>query len=41
MSTPLRWNELNEKLDPASFTMDAVLGRVERHGVLFEGVLKT
>jgi DNA primase len=32
---------VNEKLDPASFTMDAVLGRVERHGDLFEGVLTT
>jgi bifunctional non-homologous end joining protein LigD len=41
VSTPLRWDELNEKLDPASFTMDAVLGRVEQHGDLFEGVLKT
>jgi bifunctional non-homologous end joining protein LigD len=41
VSTPLRWSEVNEKLDPASFTMDAVLGRVERHGDLFEGVLKT
>jgi bifunctional non-homologous end joining protein LigD len=41
VSTPLRWDEVNEKLDPASFTMDAVLGRVEKHGDLFEGVLKT
>jgi bifunctional non-homologous end joining protein LigD len=41
VSTPLRWDEVNEKLDPASFTMDAVLGRVEQHGDVFEGVLKT
>jgi bifunctional non-homologous end joining protein LigD len=41
VSTPLRWNEVNEQLDPAAFTMDAVLGRVERDGDLFEGVLTT
>jgi bifunctional non-homologous end joining protein LigD len=39
VSTPLRWNEVNEKLDPAAFTMEAVLARVEKHGDLFEGVL--
>ena len=41
VSTPLRWDEVNERLDPAAFTMDAVLERVEREGDLFEGVLKT
>lgn len=41
VSTPLRWEELNEELDPAAFTMDVVLGRVEREGDLFEGVLTT
>jgi len=41
VSTPLRWEEVNEDLDPFSFTMDTVLARVERHGDLFEGVLKT
>jgi bifunctional non-homologous end joining protein LigD len=39
VSTPLRWNEVNEKLDPAAFTMEAVLARVEKHGDLFAGVL--
>jgi bifunctional non-homologous end joining protein LigD len=39
VSTPLRWNEVKEGLDPASFTMDAVLARVEKHADLFEGVL--
>ncbi|MFN2472054.1 MAG: DNA ligase D [Gaiellaceae bacterium] len=41
VSTPLRWEEVDERLDPASFTMDAVLPRVGQHGDLFEGVLKT
>ena len=41
VSTPLRWDEVNEKLDPASFTMDVVLERVRRHGDLFAGVLET
>ena len=39
VSTPLRWSEVNERLDPAAFTMDAVLERVRRHGDLFAGVL--
>jgi bifunctional non-homologous end joining protein LigD len=41
VSTPLRWDEVNEKLDPFGFTMETVLGRVEKHGDLFEGVLTT
>jgi bifunctional non-homologous end joining protein LigD len=41
VSTPLRWDEVNEKLDPLAFTMPAVLERVRKHGDLFEGVLKT
>jgi len=39
VSTPVLWEELTEKLDPGSFTMKAVLRRVERHGDLFEPVL--
>jgi bifunctional non-homologous end joining protein LigD len=39
VSTPLRWDELTEDLDPGSFTMPAVLDRVERDGDLFEPVL--
>ena len=40
VSTPIRWEELTPKLDPASFTMDEVLRRVEQHGDLFEPVLQ-
>ena len=41
VSTPLRWDEVDESLDPAAFTMEAVLQRVAREGDLFEGVLTT
>ncbi len=41
VSTPLRWDEVDEKLDPLSFTMSVVLERVRKHGDLFEGVLTT
>jgi bifunctional non-homologous end joining protein LigD len=41
VSTPLRWEEVNEDLDPLSFTMPVVLERVRKHGDLFEGVLST
>ena len=41
VSTPLRWDEVNEKLNPSIYTMDVVLARVEQHGDLFEGVLTT
>jgi bifunctional non-homologous end joining protein LigD len=41
VSTPLRWEEVREGLDPLAFTMDGVLARIDRHGDLFEGVLST
>jgi bifunctional non-homologous end joining protein LigD len=41
VSTPLRWSEVNEKLDPLSFTMPVVRDRIRQHGDLFEGVLTT
>ena len=41
VSTPLRWEELTDDLDPLAFTMDIVLDRIRTHGDLFEGVLKT
>jgi bifunctional non-homologous end joining protein LigD len=40
VSTPLGWDEMDESLDPAAFTMDVVRKRVEEHGDLFEAVLK-
>ncbi|MGZ4383788.1 MAG: DNA ligase D [Gaiellaceae bacterium] len=39
VSTPLRWDELTEDLDPASFTMEVVQERIATHGDLFEPVL--
>ena len=39
VSTPLRWEEVTEDLDPGAFTMDVVRERVERHGDLFDPVL--
>jgi bifunctional non-homologous end joining protein LigD len=41
VSTPLRWSEVNEDLDPLAFTMPAVLERVRKHGDLYAGVLNT
>jgi bifunctional non-homologous end joining protein LigD len=41
VSTPLRWEEVDDKLDPSAFTMDVVLERVREDGDLFEGVLTT
>jgi bifunctional non-homologous end joining protein LigD len=40
VSTPLRWEELGEKVRPSDFGMREALERVERHGDLFEPVLK-
>jgi len=39
VSTPLSWDEVDASLDPAAFTMDAVLRRVGERGDLFAGVL--
>ena len=40
VSTPLRWEEVTRRLDPGTFTMEAVLRRVDREGDLFEPVLR-
>ena len=39
VSTPVRWDELDENLEPQRFTMDAVLERLEQDGDLFVPVL--
>jgi len=40
VSTPLRWDELGEKLRPRDFGRREALERIERHGDLFEPVLR-
>ena len=39
VATPLRWEELDEGLDPGAFTMERVLARVERDGDPHEPLL--
>jgi bifunctional non-homologous end joining protein LigD len=41
VSTPLRWSEVNEDLDPLSLTMPVVLERIRKHGDLYADVLTT
>jgi bifunctional non-homologous end joining protein LigD len=41
VSTPLRWDEVNDDLNPAVYTMPVVLERVRRHGDLYAPVLTT
>ena len=41
VSTPLRWDEVTESLDPGTFTMDVVRQRVAEHGDLYAGVLQS
>ena len=40
VSTPLRWDEVDETLDPRQFTMDVVRSRIAEHGDLFAPVLQ-
>ena len=40
VSTPLRWDELDESVEPRRFTMDVALDRIAEHGDLFESVLE-
>ncbi|WP_426485224.1 DNA ligase D [Flavobacterium sp. 2] len=39
VSTPLEWNEVNEKLHPSQFTIKNVLSRFEKKGDLWQPVL--
>jgi bifunctional non-homologous end joining protein LigD len=41
VSTPLLWDEVNDKLNPSIYTMDVVLERVAQFGDLYEGLLTT
>jgi bifunctional non-homologous end joining protein LigD len=41
VSTPLAWDEVNDKLNPSIYTMAVVLERVRTLGDLFAGVLTT
>ena len=40
VSTPLRWEELTPDVRPRDFGMREALERVERHGDLYEPVLR-
>jgi bifunctional non-homologous end joining protein LigD len=40
VSTPLRWGELGEKVRPRDFGMREALARIDKHGDLFEPVLR-
>jgi bifunctional non-homologous end joining protein LigD len=39
VSTPLRWEELGERVRPRDYGMREALERIERNGDLFEPVL--
>jgi bifunctional non-homologous end joining protein LigD len=41
VSTPLEWDEVNARLDPHAFTMDAVRRRIDARGDLYADVLHT
>ena len=41
VSTPLRWDEVDDSLEVGAFTMDVVRERIAKHGDLYEGVLTT
>ncbi len=41
VSTPLLWEELNEKLSPANFTIKNIFKRLDKIGDLWKGVLGT
>ena len=40
VSTPLRWEELDDSVTPRKFGMREALERIDRHGDLFEPVLQ-
>lgn len=40
VSTPLKWEEVNNKLDPIKFNINSIFERLEKHGDLLEGLLE-
>jgi len=40
VSTPVKWSEVTEKLDPQKFTIKTVLKRIDKYGDLLAGLLK-
>jgi bifunctional non-homologous end joining protein LigD len=38
VSTPLEWKEIQQSLNPESFTIKTILKRLEKKGDLFKGV---
>jgi DNA primase len=41
VSTPLRWDEVDDKLNPSIYTMPVVLERIRQYGDVYAGVLTT
>jgi DNA primase len=41
VSTPLRWDEVDDTTKPGDYTMEVVLERVREQGDLYAGVLTT
>jgi bifunctional non-homologous end joining protein LigD len=41
VSTPLRWDEVDDKLNPSIYSMPVVLERVAQFGDLYAPMLKT
>jgi bifunctional non-homologous end joining protein LigD len=39
VATPLKWNEVNSRLDPKKFTIKTIFARIKKHGDLFQPVL--
>jgi bifunctional non-homologous end joining protein LigD len=40
VSTPLRWEEVNDKLDPANFTISNIFNRLNKVGDLWAPIYK-
>lgn len=40
VSAPLKWSEINRKLDPLKFNLRTMPGRLAKHGDLFAGAVK-